>query len=317
MAAARDALSRADRYPDARQTAVRGAFSRWLGVPPGGLVFGNGASDLIRAVISALRPPRVVTTLPTFSEYGDCARALGVPVEGVPSDATGYFAFDMAGIEKIFSRGDLLVICQPNNPTGVPWSAGEIRELAGLCASRGGFLLSDECFINLAHPPLPSCLGMIGAGNVVVLRALTKDFAAPGLRVGFASAREDVAAKIREHVQPWPLNCAGEAFAIACAECPEPYLSDSSKRVSWSRAVLSRELAGLGYAPNPAAANFILARSDGMSADEIHSRLLAMSILIRRCANFPALNDKYFRVAVKSTRHNAALLEGLASIASR
>jgi threonine-phosphate decarboxylase len=312
--AAAAALRLADVYPDAGQTAIRGAFSRWLGTPEGWLVFGNGASDLIRAVIAALRPARVLTPTPTFSEYGDWARSLGVSVVGIPSDAGKNFAFDINGIEKNFSRGDLLVICQPNNPTGVPWSGDETRELAELCSSRGGFLMADECFINLASPALPSCIGLIGGGRVIVLRAVTKDFAAPGLRVGFIAARDDVAEAVRGHLQPWPLNCAGEAFAIACAESPEPYLSESAAAIAAARAELSRGLAVLGCAPNPSVVNFILARSDAAGADAIHSHLLSRSILIRRCANFPGLDGRYFRVAVKNTDDNAALLSGLASI---
>ncbi|MDR3076512.1 MAG: aminotransferase class I/II-fold pyridoxal phosphate-dependent enzyme [Synergistaceae bacterium] len=317
VSSAADAMRLIGRYPDARQAAIRNAFSRWLAVAPDELAFGNGASEMIRAVMTALKLSRVVVTQPTFAEYGDSARALGIPVIGIPSDAAGNFAFDIQGIRKIFSRGDLLVTCQPNNPTGVPWREDELRELASMCSSAGGFMLADECFINLAHPALPSCLGMIGGGNVIVLRAVTKDFAAPGLRVGFIAARADVARAARENLQPWPLNCVGEAFAIACALRPEPYIGDSAKKISALRGVLSPGISALGYAPNPSAANFILVRSDHLGADEIHDRLLEHSILIRKCANFPALDGRYFRAAVRNERDNAALLSGLASIASR
>ena len=69
MATAADALRHVSRYPDARQSAIREAFSRWLGVPSGELVFGNGASELIKAVVAALKPTRIIVTAPTFSEY--------------------------------------------------------------------------------------------------------------------------------------------------------------------------------------------------------------------------------------------------------
>ena len=311
MTAAADALRHVGRYPDARHSAIREAFSRWLGVPRGGLVFGNGASELIRAVITALKPARILVTPPTFSEYESCAMSLGIPAVGVPSFAANVFAFDVEGIRKFFSRGDLLVICQPNNPTGVAWTEDELRELAGLCSASGGYMMADECFINLAHPSLPSCIGMTDEGRVIVLRALTKDFAAPGLRVGFIAAREDVANSVREQIQPWPLNCVGEAFAIACAENPEPYLRNSAIEISALRDVLSSGVTALGFSPNPSSANFILVRSDEVNASDLYDLLLARSILIRRCANFPTLDDSYFRVAVRSEEDNAALLSGL------
>ena len=317
MAAAADALRYVNRYPDARQSAVREAFSIWLGVPPDGLVFGGGASELIRAVIAALKPIRVLVTLPTFSEYESCALSQGVPVKGVPSDAANYFAFDMKGIRETFSRGDLLVICQPNNPTGVAWNEEELRELARLCSASGGYILSDECFINLARPSPPSCMDMISGGHVIVLRALTKDFAAPGLRVGFIAAAADTARAVCEQMQPWPLNCVGEAFAVACAKNPEPYLRNSAIKIAALRDALSSGIAGLGFSPNPSSANFILVRSGTFSAGDLHDMLLRRSILIRRCANFTALDDSYFRAAVRNAEDNAALLSGLASIVSR
>jgi threonine-phosphate decarboxylase len=317
MEAASNALRHVHVYPDARQAAACNAFSQWLGVPPDWLVFGSGASELIRAVIAALKPARAIVTLPTFSAYGSCALSYGIPVKGVPSDAANDFSFDLGGIGKIFSEGDLLVICQPNNPTGVAWKEGELRELARLCSASGGYMLADECFINLAHPPLPSCMDMLDSGRVIVLRALTKDFAAPGLRVGFIAAEAGVALALREQVQPWPLNCIGEAFEIACAKNPEPYLQNSAKKIAALRDALSSGLASLGFSPNPSSANFILVRSRvfEFSAGELHDLLLRRSILIRKCANFPALDDSCFRVAVRNAEDNAVLLSGLASIA--
>jgi threonine-phosphate decarboxylase len=316
MEAAREALGRVVRYPDSGQSEIREVFSGWLGLSPDELVFGNGASEMIRAVMDALKPSRVVVALPTFSEYEGNAVLRGVPVVGIPSDACGGFAFDVGRVKDILSSGDLIVICQPNNPTGVSWSEGDLLELAGICSSRGAFALADECFINLSRPKPPSCLPFIGEGNVIVMRALTKDFAAPGLRVGFVAASANTAGRVRRHMQPWPLNCVGEAFAIACARRPEPYLEDSAAKIAASRNVLSARIAELGYLPNPSAANFLLVRSNFHSAGEIHNFLLERSILIRKCENFPPLGDRYFRVSVKTGEENEALLSGLASIPS-
>jgi threonine-phosphate decarboxylase len=317
LSAARDALSAISRYPDARQAEVGEVFAGWLGVERDCLVFGNGASELIYAAVAALRPKRLIVAHPTFSEYESCARLLGIETVGVPSLCRENFAFDMDGLKKTASRGDMVVACQPNNPTGVQWAGGDLESMAELCESLGGYLLCDECFINLARPRPASCIGMIGRKGVVVLRALTKDFAAPGLRVGFAASRPDTARAIRAHIQPWPLNCVGEAFAVACAKRPEPYLGDSARKISLEREKLAAELSDLGYAPNPGCANFLLVRSGRMSAPEVSGALAMRGILIRDCSNFQALGRQYFRVAVRRGPDNAALLAGLASIGNR
>jgi threonine-phosphate decarboxylase len=315
LSAARESFGSINRYPDARQAGIRRSFSAWLGVGAERLVFGNGASDLIPAIFAALAPSRVIVTQPTFSEYGFRARAAGLPVLGVPSPPARRFGFDIDGIEKILSRGDLLVICQPNNPTGAAWRAEEISRAAEACRAVGGYLLADECFINLSHPRLPSCIPLTERQNAVVLRAITKDFAAPGLRVGFSISHPDVAGRIRENLQTWPLNCVGESFAVACADNPEPFLENSALGIAALREKLFMNLSDLGFVPNSGRANFLLVRSDMESGVRIFERALKHSVLIRKCDNFPTLDDRYFRVAVKLGPDNAYLLRALASIA--
>jgi threonine-phosphate decarboxylase len=156
---------------------------------------------------------------------------------------------------------------------------------------------------------------MTARRNTIVLRAVTKDFSAPGLRVGFAISHPDIARGIRENLQTWPLNCVGEAFAMACAGNPEPFLGTSALKIAALREKLFSDLSGLGFAPNIGHANFLLVRSDRESAGRIFERALKRSILIRKCGNFPTLDGRYFRVAVKLGRDNASLLSALASIA--
>jgi threonine-phosphate decarboxylase len=313
LEAAMAAMSLIDKYPDPAQDAIRSAFGEWLGADPGKFVFGNGASELISAVCRALAPKRVILTAPTFSDYAASAGMSGIPVMEIPSDAGDGFAFHVEGIKKIFESGDLLIICNPNNPTGRVWERGEILALAGLSRERGGAMMIDECFINLTFPRAWSALSLTDRDNVIVLRALTKDFSAPGLRVGFAVAEKNIISRVRSHMQTWPLNCAGEAFAVACAKNPEPFLAESAAKISIERARLESGLRECGYEVIPSRVNFILARSRA-DAETLYSELLKHSILIRRCANFPSLGRNYFRVAVKGGPDNDKLLSALAII---
>ena len=314
LAAAKGALDAVKRYPDTRQASIRSAFAAWLGISPESLVFGNGASELIAAAFSALKPRRVLIAAPTFAEYETCATRLGIEIARFETCEQNDFAVPMERIEAIFSPGDLIVACQPNNPTGRPWSEGELRALSGLCEARGGWLMADECFINLTEPLAASCLEMTPSGRVLVLRAITKDFSAPGLRIGFLAAEAGMSEKIRRELQPWPLNCVGEAFAIACARNPEPFLRDSRKKIAEERARLIEKLGEMGYRPFPAAANYLLVRSPHMSGEELQNKLLKEGILIRRCVNFPSLDDSFFRIAVRDKIDNDKLLFALARI---
>jgi Histidinol-phosphate/aromatic aminotransferase and cobyric acid decarboxylase len=315
MEAARKALDRVVVYPDVEQAALRAAVSAWLDVDPDALVFGNGASELIYAAVSAFSPRRLVVVAPTFSEYADAGRREGIPVAEVAAQASDGFACPVAGMLAEVREGDLLVACQPNNPTGQAWNEADFRTLADGCASRGALLMVDECFVNLTYPAAASALKLVPGGNVLVLRAMTKDFSAPGLRVGFLVAPPERADSVRRRLQPWPLNCVGEAFALACARRPEPFLRDSAERIAQARGRLCDGLLRCGYRPVPARANFILVRGDAPdTAERLYAALSERSVLIRRCANFSGLDGSYFRIAVKLPEENEFFLSALASI---
>ena len=312
--AAKEALGAVKRYPDTKQVSIRSAFAAWLGISPELLVFGNGASELIAAAFFALKPRRILIASPTFAEYETCAVRLGIEVARFETHEEDDFVFPMKRIETMLSPGDLIVACQPNNPTGRPWSADELRTLVNLCETRGGWLMTDECFISLTEPAASSCLEMTPGGRVLVLRAITKDFSAPGLRVGFLAAKPDLAGTIRGELQPWPLNCVGEAFAIACARNPEPFLAESRRKIAEERVRLTAKLGEMGYEPFPAAANYLLVKSLHIDGRELQNRLLGYGILIRRCGNFPSLDDSFFRIAVRDKIDNDKLLFALARI---
>lgn len=314
LAAAKEALASINKYPDTKQTLIREAFAEWLCLPAESLVFGNGASELIFASLRALAPRRLLVVSPTFSEYEACAERLGIGLVRFETHERDCFAFPLGQIEEAFSPGDLIVACQPNNPTGRPWSADELCTLARLSEERGGWLMTDECFINLTEPPSASCLASALGGRVLVLRAVTKDFSAPGLRIGFIAASPDIAARVRGELQPWPLNCVGEAFAIACARNAEPFLTESRGKIAVQRAFLTEKLRGMGFGPFPSATNYILVKSRSIRGGELQSRLLEHGVLIRRCQNFPSLDDSFFRIAVRDKSDNEKLIFILAGI---
>jgi histidinol-phosphate aminotransferase len=103
-----------------------------------------------------------------------------------------------------------------------------------------------------------------------------------------------------------------EAFGVACAEEPEPFLSRSRIRLSRARAEMIRELSELGFRVLPSAANFLSAKAP-LSGEELAMRLAPLRILIRRCANF-GMDDRWVRLAVKDPGTNRRLLDALRGV---
>jgi threonine-phosphate decarboxylase len=306
--AAREALSYTHIYPDREQARLRRAFARWLGIDESAVCFGNGASDVMGAAIMAFRPGRIVTFSPTFGEYRQWGERLRVPTREIPLVAPN-FAPSLGDLESTLSHGDLLVICQPNNPTGRVWTQEEMEQVLELCSRQGAILMVDECFVNLTWPPAPSAIEHLPRGNLLILRAFTKDFSAPGLRIGAALGHPDAVARIRHCLQPWPINCAGEAFATWCCENPEPFISDSRHRLAKERKYMMRNLRRLGFQPVEGDSNFILTRCP-VPAWALAKELLKRRILIRTCRSF-GLGDDHARLAVKDRRSNRALFNAL------
>ncbi|MCX7829054.1 MAG: histidinol-phosphate aminotransferase family protein [Thermanaerothrix sp.] len=306
LRAARLALKRANLYPDPDHTALREAFAKWLAVKPEMTCFGNGASELIGAVMMALRPKRMVTFSPTFGEYGAWASRLGIPVLEIPMRAP-CFEPPLEDLDRRLEKGDLLVICQPNNPTGRAYSDLELKAITRACHDAGAYLLADECFINLTYPPSRSIIdnGSIPAGSIA-LRAFTKDFSAPGLRVGAAVTTPETVGIVRRALQPWPLNCAGEAFATWCSLNPEPFLQESREKLAAEREYLTRSLRAMGFEPLNSSVNFILCTSP-WEAKDLLNQLKPMGILIRTCESF-GLGKHYVRIAVKDRKSNRTLI---------
>ena len=312
--AAEAALSVINRYPDTEQRVLKRSFAAWFGISPENFVFGNGASELISAILSALHPKRLITVAPTFLGYSACAFNLGISVVEIPANPDLDFAFPVEQIKKSFREGDIIIVCQPNNPTGRSWKAEELNELAEICRGGNGWLVVDECFVTLSYPAVYSSVPMIEDDNVIVLKALTKDFSAPGLRVGFIIAKSSIVSGLRSKLQAWPINSIGEAFAVACAREPEPFLRDSARMIAYERTHLIDALNSFGYHPFPSAANYILVRSSHIDAKDLQAKLLERSILIRTCGNFRSLDDSYFRIAVRNSVDNNKFISSIAMI---
>ncbi len=314
----REALKAAERalsgstphYPDPEQRNFRQALESWLGIPEEHFAAGNGASDLILRTLLALRPHRILSVHPTFSEYADHARVLNIPYESLPLKPEEDFAYPVGSLEANLIPGDLLIVCQPNNPTGRPWRSEELQRLHNTCRARNAILLVDECFLNLTWPEAPGLASSPWPENLISLRAFTKDFSAPGLRVGFIIAKPEKAARIAQTGQPWPLNAPGEAFAVWCCHEGERFLARTRRRISRQREKMTHGLEALGFQVWSGAANFLLTRAP-MQGERLQEALLPRRILVRRCDNFPGLDDHYVRFAVRTASENGRLLTAL------
>lgn len=275
----RDAIAKAIdqivHYPDPYASRLTAALAQRWNVDPSRILCGNGATDLIHFLARTWPHQHVTLAVPTFSEFH-----------------RAYPNAEHTGIHDQWPDTGLLVIVNPNNPTG---EAVTLRR-------RTGFTLVDESFLDFTD--LPTAMN---SDSVLVLRSLTKFHALPGLRVGALVGPPDLIHMLRHFREPWQVNVLAEAAALAAlgdeehATQTRRYLLRERERL-WP---LLQELPGV--LPFPTVANYFFAHVR-YPADRLCQYLLERRILIRNCTGAPGVAGEAVRLAIRNAGENDRLL---------
>jgi threonine-phosphate decarboxylase len=296
-------------YPDVKCRALRKAIAARDGVPEEYVLCGNGAADLIHRLCLALRPKRVLTLAPSFSEYERSARLYGSEIAYHRLSEAESFALTERVLDDITPETGLLFLCNPNNPTGRLIDANLMGKIARRCSETGTLLLLDECFLPFTDGAslLPLTERM---PNLVLLRAFTKLYSMAGLRLGYivCSGRELLKA-VGEHAQCWSVSAVAQTAGLAALRC-DGWEEKTRTLVSEEREYLSHALRALGLTVYPSDCNYLLFRSEL----PLYEPLLQKGVLIRRCENFEGLDVRFFRVGVKLRPQNEALVRAISEV---
>jgi threonine-phosphate decarboxylase len=306
------AFDRLVHYPDRDCSELTAALAHRHGCEPASVCVGNGSTELIHLLPRLIAGGRALLVAPTFSEYAAALRQAGWGYDRFVLSPEDGFSLPLDALKAELAKDyALLFLCNPGNPTGRLYERDEVAVVLDFCREAGTLLVLDEAFMDFCEAGSAKRL-VIDSGEGVVLRSMTKFHAFPGLRLGYALAAVPLAERLTALRLPWGVNTLAQAAGIAA-------LADGGHRartiacVAAERAFLATGLAELpGVRLYPGEANYLLGRlEDGMTAASVQERLLTSRILIRNCANFPGLDDRFFRVAVRSREENERLLAAL------
>lgn len=303
-------LEEIHQYPDPKQQKLRESIASFEGLSPEHIICGNGASELIMAAVHAVKPKKALVTAPCYAGYAAALMAEDAVTEEYPLREENGFALDEGMLERIAADTDIVFIADPNNPNGKLISPKLKKEITERCAELGAVLVIDECFLPLTGEWEER---KDISDKALHLRAFTKTFAIPGIRLGYMASRDlELLESIRKHLPEWNVSRiaerTGEAAAKVIAETD--YIERSVRMIREERAYLAGELAACGIRVYPGDANYLLIRS----APDLYDRLLAKGILIRRCANFSGLDETCFRIAVRRREENEALIKAIGEV---
>ncbi|MEG1720301.1 MAG: aminotransferase class I/II-fold pyridoxal phosphate-dependent enzyme [Pseudoflavonifractor sp.] len=312
--AAERAVAAAEHYPDPLCRALVAAIGKHDGVPPEQILCGNGAADLIFRLVQALRPKKALLTAPTFSEYAQALRIVDCQIAAHLLSAERGFDLGEDFLAELTEDVDLCFLCNPNNPTGRAIPAALLTQILDRCAAGGICLVVDECFLALSDGAGPGLVGALERyPNLVLLRAFTKSYAIPGLRLGYClTADLALLERLALCGQPWSVSAPAQAAGLAALElCPEAP-GEARALIRRERAWLLEALGGLGLRVIPGSANYLLFQAVGLL--DLKEKLIKRGILIRSCANYQGLSGDFYRVAVRPHGENQALLAALEEV---
>jgi histidinol-phosphate aminotransferase len=263
LAAAQQALTGVHRYPDPSYEPLRQALSDRYGIAREAIVLGNGSTDLLLAAGEALLEPgaELIYAWPSFSMYPHLAAASGARAIEVPLTGEALHDLDAIAAELTVATR-LVVLCNPNNPTGTALPLEQIEAFLDEVPDHVCVLL-DEAYIEFSltvGDPFAS-LPLLGRHpNLVILRTFSKVYGLAGLRVGYGLCGSEAFRIAVDQVrQPFYLTSAAQAAAVEALK----YQDEVERRVVATvaaRTTVTEELRARGYWVAESDANFLWVR---------------------------------------------------------
>ena len=262
-------------------------------------LFGNGSSELLWLVPQVLPCRRALVVTPGYLEYAENCRRAGLTVAEFRLEEAADFRLDAAALAQAVRPGDLVMLGNPNNPTGATTLPVELWELARGHAE--SWFLVDEAFADFSGETL---LTLPPLENLIVTRSLTKYYAMAGIRLGYAVAAAPVIDRLRERQPAWSVGTLAQKAGEFLLQLRE---DTRENRVAELREQLAAGLTAAGWKVFPSRANYLLAKCPASPV----RMLLRRRIAVRDCSNYPGLDERFVRVAVRSEADNARLLAAL------
>lgn len=304
-------------YPDREYTSLRKRIADYCDTDYENVIVGNGSTELISLFIQIEHPKKALVIGPTYSEYEREIALGGGTTLYYPLREEDDFKLNVTDfLSHLNENIDLLVICNPNNPTSSCITRKEMRRILDACKQYDIYVMTDETYVEFAdnQKEITAVSLTNYYNNIIILRGISKFFAAPGLRLGYAiTGNRDLIKSINTRKNPWTIN----SLAVVAGETmftDTSYIEATKSLISSER----RRIYDL-FAAHPdfkvykPSGNFMLVRilNDDLTSEELFDRAIRQKMMIRDCSTFPFLDNKYIRFCFMNKTDNDRLMECL------
>jgi len=310
----REVLTTCLHYPDPDYRDLLAAISQHEGVREENVILGNGAIECLFLLAEHMGLAHVHMQAPTFVEYERAFKKYG---SRVTFDFLNHETFKNSPEDIIGGmpqEADLLVICNPNNPTGSLMTREEMISLLDYTRQRDMYLLVDEAFIDFTEDEKTySLVDMIEDNpHLIILKSLTKFYGIPGLRLGYClTANKVLTTQIKNNRIPWIINTVAEKAGILSLG-DKAYIEATKTYMIRERQWMYDEMITLeGIDVFPSQGNYFFFKC---LKKDLKQALAHKGLMIRACDNYRGLSDSYYRVAVKDHESNQVLIKALRQV---
>lgn len=304
-------------YPDREYTSLRDTISGYCHIPAEYILPGNGSSELISLLIETLAPRHALILGPTYSEYSRELTFSGSTQEYYHLREEADFRLDVADLCRVLKDGyDFLILCNPNNPTSSAILRADMEQLLTFCSENNIFVMIDETYVEFA-PDISAVTAVPFTrkySNLIVLRGVSKFFAAPGMRFGYGITGNAVfLRKMKEKQIPWSLNSIG-AFAGEEMFKDQEYINRTRELILSERDRMYRAVSQTpDYKTYRPYANFLFVKivKNGITSYDVFERCIKAGLMIRDCSSFQCLDGEFIRFCIMMPEANTRLLHEL------
>ncbi len=318
-----------ERYPDPDYIELREKIAEKNNLNIENIIVGNGATEIIFLFMKILSPKKVLIVSPTFGEYERAIKASTLANDSLEINyfelkETENFVLNVKNLEtELENNYDLLILCNPNNPTGQFLKLKKLEEILKICEQKNTKLFVDEAFVEFVEDWENESIinSKENKENLFVIRAFTKFFAIPGLRLGYGICfNKNLLKKMLEKKEPWSVNNIADLAGQTVLD-DENYIQKTKEWIKDQKKYMYENLNKIeGLRVYKTEVNFILLKIEdnllekGLDVKNLRKKMLEKGILIRDASNFIYLDKHYFRLAIKDKLNNEKVIETLTSI---
>ena len=298
-------------YPNQDYSEVKALISRKHDVSEESIYLGNGANSIIFRLFSIFdKELNICIPTPSFETYRLAA-------ESVSANIVYYYMNRFKITNEIFDilsdNIDVLVLTNPNNPTGYLIEEELLQRLLEYCKAENIFVLLDECFLEFVEDGerYSQISNLSKYTNLAILRSLTKLYAFPGLRFGYLlTENKKIIENLNKLTPSWDIN----TLALEAAKFSlKQDMSQVVLKIQKEKSILSKNLKSVGIEVFDSKANFLLCRYK----KNLSNALLNQGVIVRDCSDYRGMDDTYFRVAVRTNSDNMILFENIKELIER